>query len=112
MDTFKQWFHNELNQLANENTAAAKSDQSFINNVTNHIPNVGTLKDIAIRLGIDVNEVEQIITDCPNDIKAASFKVLYNRWCQNKGGNLQRGSPKYEELKRALNRARVYDVLE
>ena len=110
LDTFRDWFHNELNQLANENVAA-KSDQSFINNVTNYIPNAGTLKDIAIRLNIDVNEVEQIIGNHPNDIKAASLKVLYNRWCENMEGNLQRGSSKYEQLKRALNEARVHNVL-
>ena len=104
-DTFKDWFQNE-------NSAAAKSDQSVINNVTNYIPNAGTLKDIAIRLNIDVNEVEQIISNHPNDIKAAAFKVLYNRWCENTEGNLQKGSSKYEQLKEVLNKARVHKVLE
>ena len=111
VNTFRDWFHNELNQLANENSAA-KSDESFINNVTSHIPNVGTLKDIAIRLKIKSRDVDQIISNCPNDIKAASFKVLYDRWCKNTEGNLQRGSAKYEQLKRAFNEAGVHDALQ
>ena len=111
VDTFRDWFHNELNQLANENSAA-KSDERFINNVTSHIPNVGTLKDIAIRLEISGCDVDQIISNCPNDIKATSLKVLYDRWCKNTEGNLQRGSAKYEQLKRAFNAAGVYNVLQ
>ena len=75
VDTFKDWFYNELIQLANENSAA-KSDESFINNITHHIPNAGTLKDIAIRLNISGCNVDQITSNCPNDIKAASFKVF------------------------------------
>ena len=112
VDTFRDWFHNELNHLANENSAAAKSDESFINNVTSHIPSVGTLKDIAIRLKIRGRDVDQIISNCPNDIKAASLKVLYDRWCENTEGNLQRGSAKYEQLKRAFNEAGVHNVLQ
>ena len=110
LDTFKDWFHNELYQLVNENSAA-KSDESLINNVTSHIPSFGTLKDIAIRLKIRGREVDQIISNCPNDIKAASLKVLYDRWCENTEGNLQKGSPKYEQLKRAFNEAGVHNVL-
>ena len=111
VDTFRDWFYNELNQLANENSAA-KSDESVINNVTQHIPNIGTLKDIAIRLKIRGRDVDQIISDCPNDIKAASLKVLYDRWCENTEGSLQRGSAKYEQLKRAFNEAGVHNVLQ
>ena len=111
VDTFKDWFYNELIQLANENSAA-KSDESFINNVTDHIPDVGTLKNIAIRLKIRGHDVDQIISNCTHDIKAASLRVLYNRWCENTEGNLQRGSAEYEQLKRAFNEAGVHNALQ
>ena len=102
---YKCWFCNVLNQGIYQ-TRDNRNDQQILNEVAKSIIDLGTLRDVGIKLGVDYNDIERTVNDSNQQIKDASFKVLYKDWyCKETEveGDLQPGTPKRNKLKRALD---------
>ena len=103
------WFYNERSLRDNPQTAH-KDDQKLLNKIAKTIGDLDAVRDIGIELGIDMESINRTINESDNKIKRAAFNVLY-MWYNAEVGNLQRGSPKYNQLKEAINESRLPNVM-
>ena len=110
---YKCWFCNELNQGVHQ-TKDNRNDQQILNDVAKGITDLATLRDVGIQLGVDYNDIERTVNDSNQQIKVASFKVLYKDWyCTetDADGDLQPGTPKRNKLKLALDASGLKNLL-
>ena len=110
---YKCWFCNEPSQRVHQ-TKDNRNDQQILNDVAKSITDLATLRDVGIQLGVDYNDIERTVNDSNQQIKVASFKVLYKDWyCTetDADGDLQPGTPKRNKLKLALDASGLKNLL-
>ena len=110
---YRCWFCNELSPGVHQ-TKDNRNDQQILNDVAKSITDLATLRDVGIQLGVDYNDIERTVNDSNQQIKVASFKVLYkDRYCTetDADGDLQPGTPKRNKLKLALDASGLKNLL-
>ena len=109
---YRCWFCNELSQGIHQ-TKDNREDQQILNDVARSITDLGTLRDVGIQLGVDYKDIQITINDSNQQIKVASFKVLYDWYSREMEakGDLQPGTPKRSKLKRVLDACGLNNLL-
>ena len=110
---YKCWFCNESSQRVHQ-TKDNRNDQQILNDVAKSITDLATLRDVGIQLGVDYNDIERTVNDSNQQIKVASFRVLYKDWYRTEtdaDGDLQPGTPKRNKLKLALDASGLKNLL-
>ena len=88
-----------------------KDDQKPLSNIAKNISNQEQLTMLGIELDVDVELIKKEDYQSRDSIYMAAFNVLYKHWYGTTDGSIQRGSPKYNELKRALNKVGLKNIL-